>query len=173
MRHLQTYQLFESWKPNFDAKTIFDAIPWYDANRDLYPGYSDEADVNKASDEYWFDSKEKAEQYAAELIDLFDSLPDPIPLYRAIKAKDEKDIDLEYPGESWSHSRESAYEFGTHNGSNFMLTAKVNKEDVNWAGTIKAYVLFSGSYSSEDENEIVVDDQENLMDVKIEKFKRK
>jgi hypothetical protein len=100
MRHLQTYQMFESWKPKFDVKTIFDAIPWYDANRDLYPGYSEEEDTNKASDEYWFDTKEKTEQYAADLIDLFDSLPDPVPVYRAIKAKSEADINLEMPGES-------------------------------------------------------------------------
>lgn len=173
MMHIVKYELFESWRPKFDKATIFDAIPWYDNNRDLYPGYSKDEDTNKASDEYWFDTKEIAEQYAAELIDIFDSLPDPIPLYRAIKAKSEADIDIEFPGESWSYDRDSAYEFGMHNGSNFMLTAKVNKKDVNWAGTIKAYVLFSGGMTNEDENEIVVDDQDKLIDIKIKPLKRK
>jgi hypothetical protein len=56
--------------------------------------------------------------------------------------------------------------FGRHNGSNFLLTVKINKEDVNWAGTIKAYVLFSGSYSEDDENELVIDDQDKLQEIK-------
>lgn len=163
----------ESWEPKFDRQTIFDAIPWEDNNRDLYPGYSDERDINTASDDYWFETKEKAEEYADDLIDLYDSLPNPIPVYRAIQAKDETDIDLEYPGESWSHDRDSAYEFGRHNGSNFMLTATIEKEFVNWTGTIKAHVLFSGNFSNEDENEIVVDDQDQLKNIKIEPFKRK
>lgn len=165
MKHIKIY---ESWTPKFNRQTIFDAIEWRDNNRDLYPGYSDEE--QDFTDEYYFETKEAAEQYADELIDLFDSLPDPIPVYRAIKAKSREDIDMEYLGESWSFDRASAISFGSRNGSNFLLSAEVSKEDVNWAGTIKVYTQFSGSFTDEDENEIVIDDQEAIKNIKIEEI---
>jgi len=167
MRHLKTWRLFESWKPKFDRQTIWDAIEWHDSYRDLFPGYGNEQDF---SDEYYFDSRGDAEQFADNVIDTFDSLPDPIPVYRAIKADSEEDIDLDDPGESWSFERESAIEFGSHNFSNYLLTAEVSKQDVNWAGTIKAYAIFSGGYSSEDENEIVIDDPEAIKNIRVEEI---
>ncbi len=167
MRHLKTFQLFESWTPKFTRETVWYSIEWSDNYKDLSPGYSDPSDLNQYEEEYYFDSKENAEQHADLIIDMFDSLPDPIPVYRAISAKDRKDIDLEWPGESWSFDKNSATEFGSHNGSNFLLSAKVKKEDVNWVGSIKAYTLFSGTSTVDDENEIVVDDQEKLMDIEI------
>lgn len=171
MRHIKTYRLFEAWEPKFDRNAVWEAIPWNDGNYvDLYPGYSDEPPYPNG-EEYWFDSKENAEEHADFVIDVFDSLPNPIPLYRSIKAESEDKIDMEWPGESWSFDRDSAVNFGSRNGSNFLLTAKVMKEDVNWAGTIKAYMLFSGGYTDEDENEIVVDDQDKLIDLRVEPIK--
>lgn len=167
MKHIKLFENFnESWSPKFDRETIFDAVEWQGNYSDLYPGYSDEpADF---TDETYYDSKEEAEQVADGIIDIFDSLPNPIPIYRAIHAKDRNDIDTDELGESWSYERDSAINFGSHNGSNFLLSGEVAKEDVNWAGSIKAYVLFSGGYSDEDENEIVVDDSSAVKNLKIE-----
>lgn len=165
MKHLK---LYESWKPNFDRKTIWDAIEWEDNYKDLYPGYSDE--TSEFTDEYYFDTKEQAEDYADNVIGILEGLPDPIQVFRAIKADTVKDIDLEDPGESWSFERKSAIDFGSRNMSNFLLSATVEKDDVNWAGTIKAYAIFSGSYTDEDENEIVIDDVDKIKNIRIEKI---
>lgn len=162
MKNIKTFKLFEAWEPKFSYEDVFAAIEWEDSFVDLYPGYSGK----DADGEFYFDSKESAESHADSIIQQLDALPNPIPVYRAIKAKSEKDIDFEYPGESWSHDKESAYNFGRRNGSNFMLTAEINKEDVNWAGTIKAYELFSGNQTDDDENEIVIDDQDKLLNIK-------
>jgi hypothetical protein len=167
INEFRKYILNESWVPHFDRQTIYDAIEWHDNNRDLYPGYSPETDINEYSDEYYFDTREKAEYYADSLISMLDGLPDPIPLFRAVEADSAEDVDLESPGESWSCERSSAYHFGLHNGSNFMITGKIRKEYVNWHGTIKAYVLFSNGGDVDDENEIVVDMQQELFDLRV------
>lgn len=150
-------------------QSIFDYIEWQDTSRDLYPGFSQTE--NKFTDEYFFDTKKQADEYAKDLIDLFTSLPDPIAIYRCIKAKSEHDIDLEMPGESWSYEKQSALNFGNRNNSNFLLSAAVYKKDVNWQGTFKAYTLFSGNFSDDDEHEIVVDDWTALKNIKIENIK--
>jgi len=167
MRHIKLYERFnEAWEPKFDIATILDAIEWEDNYSDLYPGYSDEP--GDFTEETYYDTKEEAEEAANQIIDILSSLPNPIPVYRAIKANDRDDIDTEDLGESWSYDRDSAINFGSHNSSNFLLSGEVNKEDVNWTGTIKAYVIFSGGYSDDDENEIVVDDSNSIKNLKIE-----
>ena len=171
---MRTYELFEAWKPKFTKQTIFDYIPWQDADaKDLYPGYTKGGDPYPNASEYHFDTKEKAENYARRLIDMLDSLPDPIPIFRAVKAKSTEDVDVENPGESWSFERISAVTFGSHNDSNFLMTAKINKKDVDWNGTVRAYALFSGELTPESENEIVVGDPNNLIDMKVEPIKWK
>lgn len=161
----------QEYNIKLDRKTIFSYIEWQGNCKDLYPGYSNPEDVSDITDEYYFETKKKAYQYADEVINLFTSLPNPIPIYRCIKAKDIEHIDLEMHGESWSFEKQSALDFGSRNGSNFLLSTFVNKQDVNWQGTIKAYTIFSGGYSDEDENEIVVDGF--LKDITITKLKDK
>ena len=158
----------EEYRVRISRQFVFDSIPWHDNYLDLYPGYSPGADTNDRYDECYFETRERAEGYADELIELLDGLPDPIPVFRAIRAKSEEDIDKENLGESWSFSKDSAVNFGEHNGSNFLMSAKVHKKDVNWMGTVKAYTLFSGGFSADDENEIVVDESDKLFDLKIE-----
>lgn len=168
MEPQRSYAVTES--VDISTQLIFDSIPWQDNSRDLYPGYSKEE--QDFTEEYYFETREKALDYAEHIKDLFDSLPSVVKIYRSLKAKSQEDIDLEYPGESWSFDRESAINFGLRNGSNFLLSAKIKKEDINWQGTIKAYVLFSGTHSEDDENEIVVDDPEKLMEINVEKMKK-
>lgn len=163
MEPSRAHSLTESIK--LDKQTILDYIPYADSSNCLYPGHNDEYD------NCFFDSKEKAFQYVEEVKELFESLPDPIPIYRSIKVKNKEDIDTEYLGESWSFDIDSAIRFGMRNGSNYLLSAKIKKEYVNWAGTIKAYAIFSGMYSEEDENEIVVDEQTKIFDLKIQNIK--
>lgn len=160
----------ESQKIKLDVKTVLNYVSWEDSScKDLYPGFSDEEHVG---DEYFFDTRKKALSYAKDVIGLFDGLPDPVPVYRVVKAKSVEDVDVEYPGESWSFDKKSAVQFGRHNNSNFLLSAMINKKDVNWAGTVKAYALFSGGFDEDNEDEIVVDDQSKFMNIKIESLKK-
>lgn len=167
--------LFENWKHLFNHDLVWDNME-YD-EKDLYPGYSISYFPNVDSeedDDFYFETKEIAEEYADEILGLFEALPDPIPIYRTIKVGDIADIDLEYPGESWSFEKTSALNFGRHNiGANYLLSAKISKEDVNWKKTIKAYLDFSGGMVEDDENEIVVDDQEKIQDIVIEQINSK
>jgi hypothetical protein len=173
MRHLKLYEEFINEDIKLSRGDVFSKIEWESSSRDLYPGY-DPRNENPDLEEYWFETKEKAEQYADLLIGILEGLPDPVPIYRAVKAEKIEDVDVtDYPGESWSFDLSSALQFGRHNGSNFMMSAKVGKKDVNWAGTIKAYVLFSGGGDVDDENEIVVDDQSAIKDIKVEPITKK
>lgn len=149
----------------FTKTDVFDAIMSRDFNwHDLYPNYSEEFDED---DETMFETKEKAEQYADYVISTFDSLPNPVPIYRALYSEDENSIDLDYLGESWSMYKESAISFGSHNGSNFLIEATIDKQFVNWEETLNRFVLFSHGDDADDENEIVVREMDKIKDVKI------
>ncbi len=137
---------------------------WYD----VYPGYKNEIDNYE---ETLFNSKDDAVKHAQFIIDVFNSLPNPIPIYRTIRVKDVKDVDVEYPGESWSFSKNSALEFGSHAGNNVLLSTYVDYHNVNWEKTIDLFILFSGNMDSDDENEINVLDETELKNIKIEKYK--
>jgi hypothetical protein len=114
-----------------------------------------------------FQNKEKAEQYANYVILTFKSLPNPIPIYRALYSKDINSIDLEYLGESWSMYKENAISFGSHNNSNFLIEATIDKKFVDWDETLKRFVIFSSGGDVGDENEIVVEDMSMIKNIKI------
>ena len=145
----------------FDATSDGD---WYD----VYPGYSKPIDDDE---ETMFISKENATKQAEYILDVFSSLPNPIPIYRTIKVANVNDVELEYPGESWSFSRESALEFGSHAGNNVLLSAFIDQTDVNWINTIDLFIIFSGNFESDDENEINIKDGSKIKDIQIFKYK--
>ncbi len=168
---LKDWKIFKesnNYDIKLDKQTIFDYID-FSNDKDLYPGHSDIE--NDFTDDYFFNTEKEANEYVNKIMQLFNGLPNPIPVFRCIKAKSENDIDLEMVGESWSYDKQSALNFGSRNGSNFLLSAFINKENVNWQGTIKAYVLFSNNFSDENENEIVIDEQDKLQNIKITKLK--
>lgn len=92
---------------------------------------------------------------------IFDSLPDPVILYRAVAVEDGKDIDLVEPGHFWSFDQDAAYSFGEKSNCTHMLRAKVKKKDIDQESTIKANDMYKG------EKEITIDDQDKLFDVEV------
>lgn len=140
-----------------DVLAMFD---WHDSFRDLYPGYSREE--NQYSDEYYFKSQTEAMQAVQDILHTLSSLPDPIPVYRAIYANSPQDIAPDY-GESWSFDRRAALEFGSHNRSNYLLSGQIRKNDVDWKETVHRYVLNSYAHWGEAEDEIVIPYPEKIL----------
>jgi hypothetical protein len=140
--------------------------PMFDQTMMMYP--EDGGDYDDES--YHFKTKEEAIAYASDTIDFFKSLPDPVPVWRAIKVKSTDEIDMEY-GDSWSFSKDSAIEFGSHNGSNALLSGKAPKRFINWPITIGIKIHFSKCEDSESENEIRIDSY-NVQDIKHEKISK-
>lgn len=153
----------------FTIDEIANQIPFSDyGDSDLYPGYSNEIEDDNY---YRFNSKEEFENYAKQIIGLFDSFPKEFPIYRSISVKSEKDIRMDYLGESWSFDLESAKQFGSHNGSNYILSAIVDDENVDWQQSMIRYLSFTTGDDSDDENEIVVINTDELKNVTISKLK--
>lgn len=154
---------------------VLGMIQWHDSYKNLYPGYSEYE--NEYENEYMYDSEESARQVAREALDVFDSLSDPVKVYRTVTLKNEFDFDTGYPGESWSYDYRSALSFGSHNASNYIVTAEVPKSAVDWKRTLSTYMEFSsGNYTEDAENELVVDNSKssaikNINIIKIKDFK--
>lgn len=148
------------------VEDILDKMKGYYDTYDLYPGYSEPLDDDE---EYLYSSKDIAEKHAKSIIEIFDSLPNPIPIYRALMAKSEDDIDFDYIGESWSFIKDSAISFGSHNNSNLLISGLIDKDYVNWDETINRFILFS-SGDEDDENEIVVEDMNKIKVTRVEKL---
>jgi len=157
----------------FTRKEIADSID-FSYYKDLYPDFSWKSEMGSwghSIEDYMFPNQYKFNEYADEINDLFNSFPQKFPIYRSIRVKSIDDIDMEYLGESWSFDLESAKEFGSHNGSNIMLSAIVNENNVNWLETLSRYFLFSVGDTIEDENEIVVIETNELENVTVSKMK--
>ena len=150
---------------------VLSSIQWQDSYRNLYPGAPGED--NGYEEEYWFDSKEQAEEYADMVVGIFEGLPDPVPVYRAVHAAEPGDVRTgEFAGESWSFDRRSAEQFGSHNGSNYLISGVIPKSKVDWQTTISNYVEFSG-FGADSEDEIVIPYGEQAQDVSVSRLGEK
>lgn len=155
----------------FTIQTISNNIDFTDYS-DLYPGCFDKDIIGLTEyHSFRFESKEEFEEYAKDIIDLFDNFPNEFPVYRSIKVKSNEDINMNDLGESWSFDLQSAKEFGRHNGSNVILSAIVTNNNVNWYESLLRYLNFSVGDDSDDENEIVINDTEQLKNITINKMK--
>jgi hypothetical protein len=152
---------------DLSIEDVFKLIEYSDSYRDLYPGYYTE---NEYEEHYMYDSKEKAYNVVGEILEFFNSLDNPIPIFRVLEVNSKKDIDYSYLGESWSFSKKSAIEFSNRNliKANVLLSALVYKKDVNWKQTLRAFFLFSDLYGSENEDEITIENVSEIFDVKTE-----
>lgn len=153
--------LVEAAMPNIPLKKLLDMIPWQESFYDLYPGFSKEAKdpEDMGYQEYKFDDKDSAMQEAREMIEMFQMMPDPIPIYRVIHAKSEGRIKTDCPGSSWSWEKQSAISFALNHGLPkplVLMSAEVRKKDVDWASTVRLYYVYSGGGIGESENEIRV-----------------
>ena len=155
---------------NMTDEQIFENFRNEGSWHDLYPGYSLPPDENA---EYCWESEETARQYVSEIRDIFAGLSDSFEIYRAISVKQGGEVNLEYPGESWSLYKENALEFGVHNGSNILLIATIDKTNVNWSKTIETFFEFTSMFDGDDEWEIVPMEQSQLRDVRQEPIIRR
>lgn len=155
---------------NISPDEVLAMFDYHDSYKNLYPGYNNFD--NEAEEEYYFRNRREALQAAQEILHIFQSLPEPIPVFRAIQAKTQQDIDPHH-GESWSFMQESALEFGTHANCNFLLSGLIRKSDVNWRETVYRYVLNSYGRWGEQEDEIVIPYPEKLMSFRADPIRRR
>lgn len=166
MKYLKSFKENFSWK-RLTIDDVFDCIDFYDSYKDLYPGFSQD---NTYSNEYMFDTKEKAYQYGNDILNIFNNLPPIVDIYRAVYIKNENEIDPEYPGDHWSFDKQSALDFARNqNRGNYLYTAKVRAEDIDYKNSIKNFIQFSQNHDGYDENELVVNGF-NVFDFKYEKI---
>jgi hypothetical protein len=160
----------------FTIQDIADNVNYTDFDN-LFPGYSPPGSYSSTSstdndnNDCMFSNKNKFIEYATDIIEMFDSFPPEFPIYRSISVKSEKDIIMDNLGESWSFDFESAKNFGGHNRCNIMLSAIVTRDNVDWYASMNRYVIFSGHYDGDDENEIVVIDTEKLKNLTVSNIK--
>ena len=80
MRYIKYFKENFEWK-QLNIEDIFDCIDYFDSYKDLYPGYSEDRDF---TNEYMFDTKEKAILYANEILNIFNNFPPIVDVYRSI-----------------------------------------------------------------------------------------
>ena len=155
---------------NIGLKTeeVFDMIEYHDSYRDLYPNYSNE---NEYENDYYFPTMQDAYNDVNETLEFFNTLPNPIPIYRSIKVKSMDDINYDWLGDSWSFDKKSAINFAKNQADgNVLLIGKTKFDNVAWNNTVKLWYLFSRTYDGYDENEINIIDSDKIFDIKTEKI---
>jgi len=138
-----------------------------DGGMGLYPGYINEPDDAYA--DYVFQTKELAEQEADMVLDMFDSLPEPTPIYRALAVKSPDEIDFDNLGVYWSMDKNGAIQFGSHAGATVLLEAMTSKDNIDFAASVKAFVQFSSFGDGESEMEVTLkdDSSEAIQDIRV------
>jgi hypothetical protein len=111
---------------------------------DLYPGYS----IDKEGEIYYYYSKEEAINNVKSVINLFNSFPNKIKVYRTISVDDVEMIRYGNKlGSHWTFDKETAIEFSKVFVGNTVLTGIVDEKWVDWQMSYKAYFEFSnGAY---------------------------
>jgi hypothetical protein len=154
-----------------EVMSLMSKIAFDNSFYDLYPGYSKEAEAEDV--DYMFKDEQQAGFFAVDMLDLFDLLPDPIPVFRVIYAGSVDSIDWSNLGESWSFEKRSALAFGNSEvaGVNYLLTGVVPKSAIDWKESAKRYANYSIDDGDSAENEVVVADQSAISDIEIYEIK--
>jgi len=155
------------------TEDVFELIEYHDSYKNLYPNYdnNDSDYESDYDDEYYYDTIEDAYKDVNDTLDMFNSLPNPIPIYRTIKVKSIDDINYDVLGDSWSFDKDSAINFASNQAmGNVLLSAKTKFDNVDWEKTLQLYYQFSGGYDGYDENEINIIDTDDVFDIKAEKI---
>jgi len=171
---LEEEYISERKKNDFPLTTekFFSKINWADSYRDLYPGYSSPEDINEYEEDYYFNTKKDAEDYAKNVLEYLKNFynQNPIILYRAIYAPSKEDINIEWPGESWTPEKSSALQFGSHNDSNFLLIGQTTTDNIDWEKALELFSEFSGFLNIDAEFELPVISESDVKVVEIEKI---
>ncbi len=143
--------------PSITREDVAGWTQWSESYACLYPGYGD------TEGEPMFRSKEAFEDFVDMATGFYESLPSEFRVYRAVAASSADSIDLINCGESWSTELLSAVEFGTHNGSNFVIVGTADKSGVDAESTVKNFVQFSAGLDAESELEVVIPNDERYV----------
>jgi ADP-ribose pyrophosphatase YjhB (NUDIX family) len=134
----------------------------------IYPGYN-----NYDYIDYLYLSRKKAYEEIKYILDFFNSFPNIIPIYRAIKAKSLENINKDNLGYYWSWDKKSAINFGLiQTQSNFLISAKTNFDNIDWKSSLEKYFIFSNNMDGEEENELEIIDVDRIFDIKISSLKK-
>lgn len=156
-------------KINLKTEDVFNMIDYHGSYKNLYPNYDE--DNNEYEDDHYFSSKEEAYEDINSTLEFFDSLPNPLTIYRTIKVKSLDYIDYDNLGESWSYEKQSAIDFANNQArGNVLIIAQTNSDNVDWPSTIELYYQFSRSYDGYDENEIRIIDSDKLFNIQTERI---
>ena len=109
-----------------------------------------------------------------ELIRWFTNLPKKLEIYRLIFVNDENEVNVVFPGEHFSHDKNGllishykSLKDGSYGKLGVLITAKVEKENIDVFETIRHNILYPN------ENEITVKNKgKNIEIVSIKKIKR-
>lgn len=158
-------------KIGLSTEDVFNFIEYHDSYRDLYPNNNPEYE-NKYEEDYYFQSKEQAYKEVNNLLNFFNNLPNPIPVYRTIKVKSLQDIKYDYLGDSWSWDKNSAINFAkNHAGGNVLLIGLATFDNVDWKETLRNHFHFSREDDNDSENELKISDPEQIKELKVIKLK--
>lgn len=137
-------------------------------------------------DAFAFCDKDEYENCKETTIKMFNAMPNPIPIWRIISLPESKIINYDNLGVSWSFDLKG---IKANLGITFIdkslpyiaiLSARVFKENVNWADTVELWLQFSfrhGEYSDVygSESEITLHNpvtKDNLSDFKVVSIKK-
>jgi len=136
--------------PNIDEALNIVADSESNQGRSLFPEKGENFDENY----HKFKTKNQARRYVKEeVLPFFKGLPDVVPIYRAVQAKD---VQFDYVGESWTFDLNAAKTFGLHNGSNNIIKAYVPKSNIDFEQSISSFHNFSSIGDSDSEFEVFI-----------------
>ena len=118
----------------------------------------------------YFDPEDKdTETYRAEaeyIAEIYNSLSEPIPVWRALQCEEECDIDFEVLGDHWTFEYDSIREYINdqfHTESVTILYGELPSDQIDWDATILAYLEYP------QENEITLKEFGQVQNVKVVK----
>lgn len=157
-------------KIGVSIEDVFGMLDPDGAYEDIYPGYEKDPSeyFDQENPEFLYPNKDMAYQEVGDVISMFESMPDPIPIWRSIHVKSPEDINLEMPGDSWSYNKEGAINFArNHALGNVLLHAMCPKDNVDWNETLNVHFLFTenGYFDGSAEEEIRVEREWELKNI--------
>lgn len=100
--------------------------------------YDEEIGKREARARAWEVLESRYDEAVGDLSDL----PDPVPLYRVIKAEGLSAVNLDDPGRHWSWDHDAAEaHWGSGHGRDLMLVALVPHADIDWTHSVLANIM--------------------------------
>lgn len=143
--------------------------------KDLYPGYKIETD----GDTYYYKTKKEGVENVKSVINLFNSFPKNIRVYRTISVDNVHQIKYgDNIGKHWTFDKKTSVDFSNFFAGNLVLTGEINEKYIDWLSSYKMYFEFSnGAYKRAfnqdfNENELYIPYPENIKNIDFFKIKK-